>query len=156
MNELTIEERAVNNETYQHISRVRELLNQSIVDLLRRGEQHDQSKLSPPEVSTFAEYTPKLADSVYGSEEYKTFLSEMKPALDHHYANNRHHPEHHVAGISGMTLIDLIEMLCDWKAASERHKTGDVSRSIDLNTTRFDLSDQLRTILHNTATAWSQ
>ena len=30
----------------------------------------------------------------YGSDEYKACLTEMKPALDHHYAANRHHPEH--------------------------------------------------------------
>jgi len=38
--------------------------------------------------------TPKLAGSTYGSEEYKAFLGQMKPALDHHYAVNDHHPEH--------------------------------------------------------------
>jgi len=46
----------------------------------------------------------------------------MKPAIEHHYKNNRHHPEHFNNGIDEMNLVDLIELLCDWKAASERNK----------------------------------
>jgi hypothetical protein len=75
----------------------------------------------------------------------------MKPALDHHYAQNRHHPEHHASGIAGMTLLDLIEMLCDWKAATERHEDGDMARSIQQNQERFGYSDELRLVLENTA-----
>ena len=75
----------------------------------------------------------------------------MKPALDHHYANNRHHPEHFENGISDMNLIDLIEMICDWKSATARHSDGDIKRSIIINTNRFKLSDQLAKILSNTA-----
>ena len=62
--------------------------------MLTRAELHDQSKLESPEVEAFTEYTPKLKDCTYGSDEYKGYLEAIKPALDHHYANNRHHPEH--------------------------------------------------------------
>jgi len=44
----------------------------------------------------------------------------MKPALEHHYALYRHHPEHFQNGIDDMNLIDLVEMFADWKASSER------------------------------------
>jgi hypothetical protein len=44
-----------------------------IIDFLRRAEEHDQSKLESPEVEMFTEYTPKLATSTYGSEEYEGF-----------------------------------------------------------------------------------
>jgi len=112
---------------------------------------HDQSKLDNPEISLFTEYTPKLADCTYGSDEYKSFLGAMKPAIDHHYANNRHHPEHFKNGVDEMNLIDMIEMLCDWKAASERHNDGNIRKSIEINANRFNMSPQLVKIFENTA-----
>jgi hypothetical protein len=54
-------------------------------------------------------------------------------------------------GINGMSLFDLLEMLCDWKAAGERHADGCVKRSLKVNKERFKLSDQLASVLHNTA-----
>ena len=148
---LTIDQRATNNETFRHIERVRNLLNLCIADLLKRGEMHDQSKLGTPEVEAFTEYTPKLATCTYNSDEYKDYLAAIKPALDHHYANNRHHPEHHKDGIGDMNLLDIVEMLCDWKAASERHNDGNIRKSIEINADRFGLSPQLVKILENTA-----
>ncbi len=138
-------------ETQKHINRVEELMNKFAIQLNQRGILHDQSKLHEPELSIFCEYTEKLKTSTYGSEEYKTFLKEMKPTLDHHYANNRHHPEYFEKGIDDMNLVDLIEMLCDWKAASERHDNGDIYKSIELNEKRFNISPQLKQILINTA-----
>lgn len=148
---LTTEQKATNNDTFRHIERVRNLLNWAAMELLRRGELHDQSKLESPEVELFAEFTPKLAECDYGSEEYKGFREAMKPALDHHYANNRHHPEHFSNGIDDMTLIDVLEMLLDWKAASERHHTGNILKSIETNADRFGMSPQLVRIFENTA-----
>lgn len=144
-------EKACNFDTFRHIERVRNLLNRMISDLLMRGEQHDQSKLVPPEVATFAEYTPKLAASTYGSAEYEGFRKTMGPALAHHYANNRHHPEHFKNGVEDMNLLDVLEMLCDWKAASERHNDGNIRKSIEKNADRFGLSPQLVRVLENTA-----
>jgi hypothetical protein len=150
--ELTLEQKATNAETLEHIQHVRTLLNVIAIKLLHRGELHDLSKLREPELSTFTEFTPKLRDSTYGSPEYGRFLTEMKPALDHHYSNNRHHPEFFKAdGINGMNLIDVVEMLCDWKAATMRHANGDLRRSLEINRERFKMSDQLYTILINTA-----
>lgn len=152
MNEhLTIEEQATNFATMLHIARVRDLLGEVIVKLLERAASHDQSKLEHPEVELFSEYTAKLKTSTYGSPEYNQFLKEMKPALDHHYANNRHHPEHHKNGVDDMTLLDLIEMICDWKAASERHHNGCIGKSIEINGKRFDMNIQLIKIFENTA-----
>lgn len=148
---LTNEEKAINYDTFRHIERVRNLLNICISELLKRGELHDQSKLEPPEVSLFTEWTPKLSSSTYGSEEYNGFLKSIKPALDHHYSNNRHHPEHHKDGVNDMNLLDIVEMLCDWKAASERHHNGNIRKSIEINADRFGLSPQLVKILENTA-----
>lgn len=87
------EQEATNYITMRHIEKVRNYLNRVIRNLLDRAEKHDQSKLESPEVELFTEYTPKLAATTFGSEEYNTYKKEMAPALAHHYANNRHHPE---------------------------------------------------------------
>ena len=138
-------------ETYQHIDRVRLLMLKATFDLLERAHVHDASKLLDPERAVFDEFTPKLKDTVYGSPAYTSFLSQMQPALEHHYAANRHHPEHFEDGIRGMSLIDLVEMLCDWCAASERTKDGDVRASIEtINQERFGYGDELKAVLLNT------
>ena len=151
MKELTEKELATNAHTWRHIWRVNQLLNKVIKALLKRGEEHDQSKLESPEVELFSEYTERLSKMTYGSEEYKRSLEAIKPALDHHYANNRHHPEHFKNGIDDMTLLDLIEMICDWKASSERHNDGNIRKSIEINGKRFEMSPQLIKIFENTA-----
>jgi hypothetical protein len=137
-------------ETYKHIRRVQAGLDLVIRDLLTRSQVHDSSKLSSPEVEAFDEYTPKLAGCTYGSEEYRSYLDAMRPALEHHYRNNSHHPEHYADGIRGMSLLDLIEMLVDWKAATLRHNDGDIRRSVEINQKRFGYSDELKQIFLNT------
>lgn len=137
-------------DTIQHIDRVTRLLDVIANELDLRAAGHDQSKLISPEKEVFEKYTPLLAGLTYGSEEYHAILLEMKPAIDHHYANNRHHPEHFANGIDGMTLIDLVEMFCDWKAATKRHNNGSLTRSLEINGKRFGMSDQLINIFRNT------
>ena len=138
-------------ETQKHIENVRKYIRFMIDKIDMRGVKHDASKLESPEVEVFAEYTPKLNNTTFGSEEYYKNLESMKPALDHHYASNRHHPEHFVHGINDMTLIDIIEMFCDWKASTLRHNDGNLLKSIDTNAERFNMDGQLRQILINTA-----
>ena len=148
---LTLEEQATNAQTLEHIQNVRNLINIAVRELLHRAEIHDVSKLGDLERKTFVEFTPKLKNSTYGSEEYHGFLREMKPELDNHYACNRHHPEHFKeAGILGMNLIDLLEMILDWKASSGRHSSGNIWNSIEINQKRFGYSDELKIFLQNT------
>jgi len=144
--------------TLEHIARVAELMDDFAALLRARAQRHDASKLSDPERSVFDEYTPKLKDSTYGSDEYKGYLAGMGEGLTSHYAHNRHHPEHFENGVDDMGLVDIIEMLMDWKAATERHDNGDLERSIRLNTDRFSLTPQLARILANTAaeSGWSK
>lgn len=138
-------------DTLEHIRKVGNYLNLAAMELQRRAIIHDESKLKSPEKEMFDEWTPKLANSTYGSDEYKEFLKNLKPALDHHYKHNSHHPEYYYTGVDGMDLFDLIEMFLDWKAAGERHKDGDIFKSIEINKARFGLSDQLVSIFNNTA-----
>jgi hypothetical protein len=167
-------------ETQAHIRRVRELLYGVRVRLRKRADVHDASKLEEPEKSGFDEVTGALGGLAYGSPEYKVQLEKLKPVLDHHYAHNSHHPEHYgkwvciicfkefprefnshcdMCGnghlvfeprISGMSLLDLVEMFCDWKAATERHADGSIVKSIQVNKERFRISDQLVSVLENT------
>lgn len=139
-------------ETMEHIRMVGKFIDVIRHKLAERAMTHDASKLESPEAEIFEEYTPKLKGTTYGSDEYKQYLAEMKPALDHHYENNRHHPECHEEGIKNMDLVDIVEMLCDWKAATLRHEDGDIFKSIEINQKRFGYSDELRRILINTAT----
>ena len=138
-------------DTKKHADRVKELMGELLRDLIDRSLCHDESKMQPPEVTMFDEFTPKLKNSTYGSDEYKGFLKEMGVALEHHYAHNRHHPEHFENSIEGMTLVDLLEMLCDWKAATERHANGSLEKSFEIQKDRFNISPQLLQILKNTA-----
>lgn len=138
-------------ETQKHIESVRKYIRFMIDKLDNRGVKHDSSKLESPEVELFAEVTPKLAETTYGSDEYNGFLEKLKPALDHHYASNRHHPEHFVNGINDMTLIDILEMFCDWKASTLRQNDGNLLKSIESNAERFHMDGQLKQILINTA-----
>jgi hypothetical protein len=137
-------------DTRQHIERVQSLLFQMIGNLHTRRREHDMSKFMSPEKEVFDRETPNLKSLEYGSDEYKQALGRMKVALDHHYANNSHHPEHYENGMAGMSLLDLMEMLADWKAATERHETGDITKSIDLNAERFGYDEMMRSIFHNT------
>lgn len=138
-------------ETLKHIEMVRNYLRMFTDALTLRGVKHDASKLESPELEIFTECTPKLASLTYGSPEYNESLKELKVALEHHYAGNRHHPEHFTKGIEDMTLIDIVEMLCDWKAASLRQHDGNLLKSIELNAERFGYDRQLKQIFLNTA-----
>lgn len=181
MERLSEIQRQTNEQTQQHIDQVVTLITRVVIELGKRAANHDKSKMCSPELDIFVEYTPKLAACTYGSDEYKQFLEGMKPALDHHYANNRHHPEYFGGYfecngcferwseapnqcpkcgysqftkrfyIQSMTLIDLVEMFCDWYAATKRHNDGDIMKSILINQKRFGYSDELAQILRITA-----
>lgn len=167
-------------ETQNHIGEVRGRLARVIASLANRALVHDASKLVEPEKAVFDEFTPKLRDITYGSTEYHDTLRKMHPAIEHHNRHNRHHPEFHCPlecilcfaaipdnatkcpkcgngefgrpgpTLARMNLIDLLEMLCDWKAATLRHADGDVRRSIEYNQGRFAYGDELKQILLNT------
>jgi len=137
-------------DTNEHINKVRTHMKKFEVDIKERAEIHDKSKLEEPELSVFDELGVQLSKIEYGSDEYKERLKKMKPALDHHYANNRHHPEYHKNGIKDMNLIDIVEMICDWKASSERYSKGDFLKSLELNKKRFGYSDELHQLIINT------
>lgn len=138
------------SETLKHVNEVRNNIWTLVKELDHRAQVHDASKFEEPERSVFAAKTPKLAKTEYGTEDYNKLLGEVKPAIDHHYSKNTHHPEHWPNGIDDMDLLDLVEMLSDWIAATKRNKNGNIHKSIEHNKTRFNMSDQLAKIFTNT------
>lgn len=127
--------------------------------LFWRAQVHDLSKYGPYEAKRFARVLPRLRETTYGTDAYRELLDELKPALDHHYARNSHHPEHWEdrvkgrSGVEGMDLYDFVEMYCDWKAAIRRHNDGDLRESIRSNADRFNLDRQVVFLLASTAAA---
>lgn len=140
-------------DTWEHIHTVRGLLNLVVKELLDRSQDHDQTKLVEPELKGFDEFSPRLRATTFNSSEYHELKAGLEEALAHHYATYRHHPEHHPRGIRGMNLIDLLEMFCDWTAATERHEDGDIMQSIETQQDRFHYGDELKEIFENTARA---
>ena len=119
-------------------------------EFIDRKENHDKSKLMEPEKHEFDIWTPRLHEASVGSPMYDYFLKELRKALEHHYRYNRHHPEHFGNGINGMSIMDLTEMLCDWKASAERHDDGDIYLSIEILANRFNYSTPMKKVLSNT------
>lgn len=125
-------------------------INIFVTEMVRRAIEHDFSKFSDEEAELFEKVTPILKKLTYGSQEYKDYLAMIKPAIDHHYKENSHHPEHYENGVDGMNLMDLVEMFCDWMGAVKRHENGDIQQSIVINQKRFQMNDQLVNIFKNT------
>ena len=112
--------------------------------LMKRAILHDLSKYSKHEAPYFRKYVSRLKNTKYGTGQYQSLLSAIKPALESHYSKNSHHPEYHENGVDDMSLIDKIEMLCDWKAASRRHEGGCIKQSIEHNSKRFEYDDKTK------------
>ncbi len=137
--------------TLDHVQKVAKNIASIQFELANRAAVHDTSKFSLEEFEAFVIATPKLKSLEYGSKEYKESLKSIEPAIKHHNENNSHHPEHYKDGINGMDLLDLIEMLADWKAAMERHEPhGTFEKSFEVNIPRFKIEPQLASILKNT------
>lgn len=137
-------------DTLDHIAKVEGYLS-LIADLLRiRAATHDASKLEEPELSGYAGLSDALKGLTYSTPEHRAAFAPFKPIIKHHYEHNSHHPEHWPEGVDNMSLLDVIEMTADWKAASERGN-GDFTESIRVSVERFKIDAQLANILINTA-----
>lgn len=133
----------------EHISRVRRHINTFIQLLIRRAENHDKSKLEEPELSWWKEMD-KEPRYPYGSEEYKQKIKRWNKVFKHHYQYNRHHPEHYEYGVSEMTLIDIVEMMCDWLGYKDTTTVTEALKVCDEQMARYDISEELRQIIFNT------
>lgn len=122
-----------------------------ITKLTEEAHAHDQSKLQSPEAELFENTPRELRDMTFGSTEYEqNKRTNLKKAMQQHYKNNRHHPEHFPNGILGMNFVDIIVMMCDWQASTLRHDDGDIYRSLDVCQARFEYSNDMKQIMLNT------
>ena len=136
-----------------HILAVRDRLDVFAAELSRRGSAHDASKSSGAEKPAFDLVTPLLPGVTYGSPEYLALEERVRPALEHHYQHNSHHPEYHGnCGIAGMDLFDVVEMVCDWIASVAGRSGGDLN--LEFNIRRFGIEAHLGSILANTLNRW--
>ena len=132
-----------------HISRVRKHMNTFVQLLLKRAINHDKSKLEEPELSWWKEMD-KEPRYPYGSEEYKQKIKRWDKVFKHHYKYNRHHPEHYEYGISEMTLVDIVEMMCDWLGYKDTIAISEALKVCDEQMKRYDIPDDIRQIIFNT------
>jgi hypothetical protein len=136
------------NDVQEHKRKVRYWMRDIAAQIEGRAERHDNSKLEDPvEKAMFDRWTPELRQATFGSDQYKLALDGMGEGVKRHYRANRHHPEHYLNGVNGMTLVDLIEMVADWMSAAQAKNTF-----VDLEhaAQRFGLSPQLVDIITNT------
>lgn len=137
-------------DTREHIEKVRDNLNDALHNLTKRAVLHDASKLEEPELSGYEGLSEALQGLTYGSMAYRAAFAPFKDIIAHHYAHNSHHPEHWPDGVNNMSLLDCLEMLADWKAANDR-SGGDFAKSLAVSVERFNISGQMAAILMNTA-----
>lgn len=138
--------------TRKHIKDVNDFLLVIANCLINRAKAHDQSKLGEEEHEKFSLAAARFKEpgNEYGSKGYEETKEWLGPALKHHYANNSHHPEFYSDGVMGMNLLDIIEMLVDWTAASKaRSKDGVLD--LHLNKKIHNIPDDVFTIIKNTA-----
>ena len=121
-------------------------------ELSKRAAIHDNSKFTEQEFKAYELAFPELQKHAYGSPEFQAALDTIKPAIAHHYAANDHHPEYFEQGINDMNLVQLVEMACDWLAASERSQK-DVKAGLEINRERFGIDEQLYGVIKNTLDA---
>jgi hypothetical protein len=138
-------------ETYirSHIERVRKKLNVLIDVLMKRAIRHDKSKLEEPEFSLWKkmDMEPRYP---YGSEEYKEKVKRYSNLFNMHYETNPHHPEYFPNGIQDMTLVDLMEMMCDWISYKDNIRVTEAVEIVEKQSNRFGYSDEIKNLLTNT------
>jgi hypothetical protein len=119
-------------------------------ELAYRNATHDNSKYSEEEFGIQAACVDDFEKYEFNSPEELKLREKLLPGTTIHRKRNRHHPEHFENGIDGMNLIDLLEMIGDWKSASERVKGDSLRKSVPILKEKYNISPQLLKIIENT------
>ena len=109
--------------------------------LEKRADLHDLSKYRFDEFEGFVQINQVARKYPYGSKEYMESIKDNN-VVDLHFGRNRHHPEYHANEVNDMTLIDIIEMVCDWSGAAETYGTNTFRDSLGKQIKRFDLTSE--------------
>lgn len=123
----------------QHIMTVQGLLTDIAQKLSKRASLHDLSKLDSDELGGMVEINLIADEYGLNSPEYMEALKG--PAIQLHRSRHPHHPEYHKGGFQDMSSLDVIEMVCDWKAANMLRGHPEWIRSVDMMVERLELSD---------------
>lgn len=130
----------------RHQKTVSYILRELARELERRADLHDSSKLSLDELEGFIEVNRIARKYPFSSKEYNESLKDNQ-AIALHFANNSHHPEYYKNGVSDMSFVDFLEMICDWKAANLTYGTTEWQDVLITQKARFNLGDcQMETI----------
>ena len=134
----------------RHISEVSENLLAMKSDLEKRAIAHDRSKLEALEFDSFVRTRAQFKKANYGTKEYQECTDLIKPAIDHHHKNNRHHTTFHKNGFADMNLLDILEMLADWKAASRRSPSLTFKDSLPRAFNKYKIPENMQRHILNT------
>ena len=138
------------NNILDHKKKVKDRMLFLAKEIIKRAEEHDDSKLKPPEINWLIEMDkePKVE---YGTPEYFEKIKRWDKFFKHHYKNNSHHPAHYnEQGVYGMTIVDLVEMMCDVISYIKELHVYQASKIIKEQKERFDIDEGIAQILINT------
>ena len=156
---MDIKELYYETDTRKHQQLVAGLMIAVAKKLLDRAMKHDASKLEEPERSAYIEpvYALNTEEVPYGSDRHKELTAQMGEGWDHHKANNDHHigffEPYSVQTLNdpirAMDMFALIEMLCDWIAASKRRKNSP-TLALEHMKEEHHIDEQLEALIRNT------
>lgn len=136
------------NDLHKHKVLLRAILYNLANQLKERADKHDDSKYSKEEKDVFESIDEIKREDFDSYEQYYNCTKPLiQKALDHHYANNRHHPEHFEKGVNDMNLLDVLEMIVDWESSASCRGT---KLDVDYSFKRFKIEPQLQKIINNT------
>lgn len=88
------------------------------IELIKRCSVHDNSKFSKEEMESLI----RIEDKSDFKDPNVLLSNVKKEAIEIHWKNNSHHPEH-FNNIYDMSDLDLMEMACDCYARSKQYET---------------------------------
>lgn len=133
----------------KHRESVRNKLNFLASELVKRAEKHDESKLMQPELNWLIQMD-KEPRYQYGTPEYFDKMEKWQNFFKHHYAENRHHPDHFQNGIYDMNIVDICEYITDIISYYDEMHVDDALKTLEAQKERFGFDEQLYQILKNT------
>ena len=136
--------------TLKHKELIAKYMAKFSAEVTFRAAIHDDSKFRRDEFEAYAECADEFDQHPFNSQEERALREKLYPAMSLHKQRNRHHPEHFENGMTGMNLIDLLEMLCDWKSASERTPGDSIRTALPILKEKYNISPQLMNVLTNT------
>lgn len=133
-------------ETKKHIEQVQQCLKDICSKLQLRSYDHDMSRYRRPGSLKFREVYSELKETEGNDEIHLSILEKLRILREKYFKTCRYCPESHDNNVSEMNLVDLLELLSDWKADS-----SDLKKTIIENQKKYKYTDELMNVLLNTA-----